>query len=178
MITGGIDLSVTSIIALTSVVGARVLVEQSMPTALGVAAMLGLGLAIGAVNGGVITMLRLPAFIVTLASMMFLSGFAVWFTQSKKHLRLARCLPCTWAAVAGHPGGYGDARGRHPLSASLHGVRTLALRKRTERDRRPHLGSSRAPDHLGGICGFRILCGTSVRDPDGAAGNELASARA
>lgn len=81
MITGGIDLSVTSIIALTSVVGAKVM---GMGGAFaGVVAMLALGAALGAVNGAMVTLLRLPAFIVTLAMMMFLSGFAVWLTQSK-----------------------------------------------------------------------------------------------
>lgn len=85
MIAGGIDLSVTSIIALTSVVGAALMTGDGggTTTILGAAAMLALGTGLGAVNGAIITLLRLPAFIVTLASMMFWSGFAVWFTQSK-----------------------------------------------------------------------------------------------
>jgi ribose/xylose/arabinose/galactoside ABC-type transport system permease subunit len=85
MITGGIDLSVTAIIALTSVVGAKLMSDKAgaTPVVSGVAAMLTLGAAIGAVNGTLITLLRLPPFIVTLASMTFLSGFAVWFAQSK-----------------------------------------------------------------------------------------------
>ena len=83
MITGGIDLSVTSIIALTSVMGATVMTSGLKSATLGIATMLAIGAGIGAVNGAMITLLRLPAFIVTLASMMFVSGFAVWFTQSK-----------------------------------------------------------------------------------------------
>ncbi len=85
LITGGIDLSVTSIIALTSVVGAKLMTSDGggTPAVIGVVVMLALGAGVGALNGAVITMLRLPAFIVTLASMMFLSGFAVWFTQSR-----------------------------------------------------------------------------------------------
>ena len=83
MITGGIDLSVTSIIALTSVVGAKVMTTSAQSPFVGIIAMLALGATIGAANGAIITLLRLPAFIVTLASMMFISGFAVWFTQSK-----------------------------------------------------------------------------------------------
>lgn len=85
MITGGIDLSVTSIIAITSVVGAQLIADNAgaWATPVGIAVMLALGGGIGAVNGAIVTLLRLPAFIVTLASMMFLSGFAVWFTQSK-----------------------------------------------------------------------------------------------
>jgi ribose/xylose/arabinose/galactoside ABC-type transport system permease subunit len=109
MITGGIDLSVTSIIALTSVVGARLMAEQTSASALvlGLAAMLALGAGLGALNGAVITLLRLPPFIVTLASMMFLSGFAVWFTHSKNiynlpasFLLLGKQLPVTLAITA------------------------------------------------------------------------------
>lgn len=85
MITGGIDLSVTSVIALTSVVGAGLMTGQTgaFATVAGVCAMCGLGAAVGAFNGLMVTLLRLPPFIVTLASMMFVSGFAVWLMQSR-----------------------------------------------------------------------------------------------
>jgi len=90
LITGGIDLSVTSTIALTSVVGAFVMNGDTgwlagspfaVPTA--VALMLLLGGLVGAFNGFAVTMLRMPAFIVTLTTMMFLSGLAIWLTKSK-----------------------------------------------------------------------------------------------
>jgi len=109
MITGGIDLSVTSIIALTSAVGAKLMTSDGggTPAVIGVAVMLALGAGLGALNGAVITMLRLPAFIVTLASMMFLSGFAVWLTQSKNiyglpksFLDLGQHLPIALAITA------------------------------------------------------------------------------
>jgi ribose/xylose/arabinose/galactoside ABC-type transport system permease subunit len=109
MISGGIDLSITSIIALTSVVGAKIMTGHTDGSSLwlGVGAMLGLGALLGAANGAVITLLRLPPFIVTLASMMFLSGFAVWFTQSKNiynlpgpFLALGTQLPITIALCA------------------------------------------------------------------------------
>lgn len=92
MITGGIDLSVTSIIAVTSVAGATIMTSQTgaLPVAAGIAVMLLIGAGAGAVNGAIITLLRLPPFIITLASMMFLSGFAVWFTQSKNIYDLPR----------------------------------------------------------------------------------------
>src|SRR4051812_48040055 len=53
MISGGIDLSVTSIIALTSVVGAKLMAGQSggFSTLLGIGAMLLLGLILGGLNG-------------------------------------------------------------------------------------------------------------------------------
>ncbi|MBC8002712.1 MAG: ABC transporter permease [Opitutaceae bacterium] len=108
MITGGIDLSVTSVIALTSVVGATLMTSDghSLPVVAGVLTMLALGAGIGAINGAIVTWLRLPAFIVTLASMMFLSGFAVWYTQSKSiynlpasFLSLGQRLPITLAVT-------------------------------------------------------------------------------
>ncbi len=146
MITGGIDLSVTSIIALTSVVGAKLMGEQGSATVLGVGAMLVLGAGLGAVNGAVVTLLRLPAFIVTLASMMFLSGFAVWFTQSKNiyglpasFLALGQRLPIALAvtgalAVAAHLllrrtvyGRWLYATGQNATAAHISGVPVRAM---------------------------------------------------
>jgi ribose transport system permease protein len=112
MISGGIDLSVTSIIALTSVVGAKLLTgDDGAPTVAGVLVMLLLGAGLGALNGAVITLLRLPAFIVTLASMMFLSGFAIWLTQSK--------------STYGLPGSFLALGQRLPIALALTG--TLAV---------------------------------------------------
>jgi len=91
LIAAGIDLSVTSIIALCSVVGAslmtadnRVLGGSVFAVPVGILAMLIVGLLIGAFNGATIAWFNMPPFIVTLATMMFFSGFAIWFTQSNK----------------------------------------------------------------------------------------------
>ncbi len=46
--------------------------------------MLATGVALGAINGLVIVACRIPAFIATLTSMMFLSGLAIWITSSRK----------------------------------------------------------------------------------------------
>lgn len=90
LIAGGIDLSQTSTIALTSVVGALVmnadtgwLAGSPWAAPIGALAMLILGALIGLANGLSVTRLRMPPFMVTLTSMMFLSGFAVWLTQSR-----------------------------------------------------------------------------------------------
>jgi len=85
LITGGIDLSVTSTIALASTVGALLTTrkEGAGPALAAIAVMLGIGIAIGAVNGLAIHSLRMPPFIVTLATMMFFSGFAIWLTASR-----------------------------------------------------------------------------------------------
>ena len=90
LIAGGIDLSVTATIAMSSVVGAFVmngddgwLRGSALASPAGIGAMLAVGAAVGACNGLAVTRLRMPAFIVTLTSMMFLSGLAVWLTKSQ-----------------------------------------------------------------------------------------------
>jgi ribose/xylose/arabinose/galactoside ABC-type transport system permease subunit len=90
LIAGGIDLSQTSTIALTSVVGGFVmngetgwLREHPMAGPIAIVVMLALGAVIGLANGLAVTHLRMPAFMVTLTSMMFLSGLAIWLTHSR-----------------------------------------------------------------------------------------------
>jgi ribose transport system permease protein len=73
ILTGGIDLSVGSILAASAVVGLEV--SQSAGD-LGVIAALLTGLAIGLGNGALIAFLRLPPFIVTLGSLTAVRGLA------------------------------------------------------------------------------------------------------
>ncbi len=91
LIIGGIDLSVTSIIALASVVGGKImsadqgwLAGSNLAVPVGLLGMLLAGAIIGAANGVAVTVGRIPAFIATLTTMMFVSGFAIWFTLSNK----------------------------------------------------------------------------------------------
>ena len=68
VISGGIDLSIGSIMALTSVVAAVLMKDQS--EAFGVAVVIGvllLGLLIGAINGSLVVITRVPDIVVTLA---------------------------------------------------------------------------------------------------------------
>ena len=73
ILTGGIDLSVGSILAAAAVVA--LLVSQTLGS-LGVVAGLLAGLVIGLGNGLLIAFLRLPPFIVTLGSLTAVRGFA------------------------------------------------------------------------------------------------------
>ena len=105
LIVGGIDLSVTSIIGLASIVGAMAintdtgwLAQSSLATPLGVLLMLALGAAIGAFNGLSVTFFKMPAFIVTLATMMAFSGLAIWLTESKSINR----LPASFTLLGGN----------------------------------------------------------------------------
>lgn len=82
LVTGGIDLSVTSVIALASITGASALTGGA-PVPVGIAAMIGVGALVGLINGAAITRLAMPPFMVTLTMMMFVGGFAVFATKSK-----------------------------------------------------------------------------------------------
>jgi ribose transport system permease protein len=76
---GEIDLSLGAVVALSALVTADVM--QSRSSVLAVAAGLGVGVGIGAVNGIFVTLLRLPSFLVTLASMGLVAGLARMITN-------------------------------------------------------------------------------------------------
>nr|WP_265519210.1 ribose ABC transporter permease [Nitratireductor luteus] len=75
ILTGGIDLSVGSILAASAMLAVIVslIPEYGM---LGIPAAMALGLAFGLANGGLIAFLRLPPFIVTLGSLTAVRGVA------------------------------------------------------------------------------------------------------
>ena len=76
---GEIDLSIGSIVAISALLSAMVLRQNFW--FLGAAAGLTAGAGIGAINGLLVAYLRLPSFLVTLASMGFLAGVARWLTD-------------------------------------------------------------------------------------------------
>lgn len=88
IMTGGIDLSVGTVAALASVVAAQ-LSPHGLIVALpaGVAA----GLAAGALNAGMISGLRLPPFMATLATMLAAKGVALRLSDN-------RTVPVDWAS--------------------------------------------------------------------------------
>jgi ribose/xylose/arabinose/galactoside ABC-type transport system permease subunit len=82
IISGGIDLSVGSLVAFSGVVMASLLQHNfSLPLAL--AAGLGVGLACGLVNGALVTRGKLPPFIATLGMMSVARGAALLFTDGR-----------------------------------------------------------------------------------------------
>jgi ribose transport system permease protein len=86
IMTGGIDLSVGSVVALGGVVAVKVSEHGLLPGLLaGVAA----GAAVGMLNGFLITTLKLPPFIVTLATLLGVRGLAL----SLAHTRAAVAAP-------------------------------------------------------------------------------------
>jgi ribose transport system permease protein len=78
VIAGGIDLSVGSMMALISVITASLMQGQS--DEFGVVVVIGalvLGLLLGAINGGIVVLTRVPDIIVTLAMLFVWAGFAL-----------------------------------------------------------------------------------------------------
>ncbi|NSL23562.1 ABC transporter permease [Agrobacterium tumefaciens] len=80
IITGGIDLSVGSMVALINAVGA-ILMAAGYPWPLVLVAMLMLGAVLGLLQGWFIAYQGIPAFIVTLAGLSILRGVALYITQ-------------------------------------------------------------------------------------------------
>jgi ribose transport system permease protein len=82
IVSGGIDLSVGSSIAFTSVVGA-LLIQKGWGTVPVMLAMIGAGGVIGLVNGAAIAALRLVPFIITLGSLGVARGSAKWLGDNQ-----------------------------------------------------------------------------------------------
>jgi len=114
LIVGGIDLSQTSIMAVTSVLGAMVMATSFDPAKFehnplwgivfseqggllagssaavpaAILLMLAVGVAIGFINGIAVGKLKMPPFMVTLVTMSFFSGLAIYLTRSENIMHL------------------------------------------------------------------------------------------
>ncbi len=95
ILTGGIDLSVGSVVALSGVLCADAIV-QGWGIAGGVALGLGTGVLVGLVNGLVVTRLGVAPFVVTLAMMLIVRGAAFKYTDA----RTISGLPASFAVLS------------------------------------------------------------------------------
>jgi ribose/xylose/arabinose/galactoside ABC-type transport system permease subunit len=121
LIVGGIDLSQTSIMAVTSVLGAMIMATAFDPAKfehnplwgvvfseqggllagtgwavpIAIFAILVVGVAIGFLNGVAVAKLKMPPFMVTLVGMSFFSGLAICLTKSENIMH----LPGTFIAI-------------------------------------------------------------------------------
>lgn len=82
ILTGGIDLSVGSVLALSVTVGAS-LMKQGTPVGLAVASALGIGTLLGVINGLMITRAKIPPFIATLGMLTVARGLTLLYTQGQ-----------------------------------------------------------------------------------------------
>jgi ribose transport system permease protein len=81
ILTGGIELSVGSVIALIGVLFVDFIANQNIPWPLAVVLMLALAVVIGLIHGTLITRLRMQPFIVTLCGLLIYRGVARFYTQ-------------------------------------------------------------------------------------------------
>lgn len=107
----GFDLSIGATMAFTSIVVATVLAHTSgelnpaLLVCISIAASVATGAFIGAVNGLVVTALRVHSFIVTLGSASIITGFALWLTDGIPIYGLPRSFidgfgRATWLGVS------------------------------------------------------------------------------
>lgn len=82
ILTGGMDISVGAVAALTGVVVAKLSIHMEVPILLAVLAGMGVGLLAGILNGCLSTFLKLPSFIVTLGTMQICQGLSYVITQA------------------------------------------------------------------------------------------------
>lgn len=84
ILTAGIDLSVSSILALSAVVFAWLTLPLGVPAVVAIPVVIIVGALLGAVSGTFIARLRLQPFIVTLAMMVFARGLAKFVSGGTK----------------------------------------------------------------------------------------------
>lgn len=108
LIIAGIDLSVTAVIAMASVVGASVMTGDggylsgsAFAVPGGILAFLAVGALIGLFNGVCSTKLRMPPFIVTLTTMMFFAGAALWYTTAHTETSSIANMPRSFVDIGG-----------------------------------------------------------------------------
>lgn len=82
ILTGGIDLSVGSTLAITSAIFAGLL-QSGMNTFLAIILALALGMLLGLINGLLVTKGKLAPFIVTLATMTIFRGLTLVYTEGR-----------------------------------------------------------------------------------------------
>jgi len=92
IITGGIDLSVGSVLGLCAVAFVELTLPHGLPAIIAVPATLALGTALGLTSGWLTACCRLQPFIATLAMMVFARGSAKWLSGGQKISR-AIALP-------------------------------------------------------------------------------------
>ena len=83
IITGNVDLSVGSMVALVSAISGKMIVEYRVPVSVTIPAVLLIGILAGSFQAYWIAYMRLPAFIVTLAGMLIFRGLTMTILQGR-----------------------------------------------------------------------------------------------
>jgi ribose transport system permease protein len=100
LITGGIDISVGSILGLCGVV-LGLLLQANWPFWAGLLATLALGTAVGAINGALVAYLRLPPFLVTLGMLSVARSMALVVSDGQVVYNFGEAEPALFALGGG-----------------------------------------------------------------------------
>jgi fructose transport system permease protein len=83
ILTAGIDLSVAAILVLSSVIMGKLSVDLGLPPGLAVMIGLAFGALMGGINGLLVTVVKLPPFIVTLGTLSIYTALKLWYSGSQ-----------------------------------------------------------------------------------------------
>jgi ribose transport system permease protein len=93
ILTGGIDLSIGSIVALSSVSGGLLIYNHGWSMWPAVLVILAVGTLCGVANGLIVTLGKIPPFIVTLGTMQIFRGIALQITNGEPISRISKVEP-------------------------------------------------------------------------------------
>jgi ribose transport system permease protein len=105
---GDYDLSIASVLTLSAMVVALLNVEHGWPIGWAIVAALVSGVAVGAVNGALVVLLRLDSFVVTLGMSALVAGIVLWISGSRTIGGVSEALvgPVTLSRFLGIPLGF------------------------------------------------------------------------
>ncbi len=83
ILTAGIDLSVGAILVVSALVMGNLAVHSGVPVPLAVAIGMAVGAIMGWINGVLVTIVRLPPFIVTLGTLSVFTALKLWYSHSE-----------------------------------------------------------------------------------------------
>ncbi|MBE2276685.1 MAG: ABC transporter permease [Rhodobacteraceae bacterium] len=83
IITGGIDLSVGTLMTFTAVIAGVVLTYWGLPMPLGIVAAIAAGAGCGFISGSLVARMKIPPFIATLGMMLILKGLSLVISGTK-----------------------------------------------------------------------------------------------
>ncbi|MDA1066242.1 MAG: ABC transporter permease [Verrucomicrobia bacterium] len=107
VLNGGIDFSVTSILALGSVVGAYIMAlsplagQPALSIPIAILAMMSIGVLVGLLNGFSVVKLKMPSFVATLATQLIVLGLAVQFASMVSESSSITGLPEAFFVLGG-----------------------------------------------------------------------------
>lgn len=161
ILTAGIDLSVGSIMVLSSMVMAQVAVSSGLPGIPALALGLAVGLAAGAVNGFLVTRVKLPPFIVTLGTFNIFLALTLLYSRGAT-VRGGELPPLlTWTGTAFSVGGVRVTTGVL-LMVAMYALAAYAL-GRTAWGRHVYaVGDDKEAAGLAGIAVNRVLMSVYV----------------